>query len=303
MSDTEAGAPEPEDQSADASAADAPQRPRPAVAGTDAEQGAGQSAGPVPGPVSATSRARRIGGRPVVPAAPTPAPGTRRPGPTSPAAGSSRPAPTPSRPTKDATPPALSKAPKAPKPAKQPRLDAGPNARLLWVPAGVLGAAALVLIVLIAVAAHGVYYAKDGVSSGSRNKFQQEALAAAKTCIASINTYDYRKIPQAEATALACTTGKFTAQLKNVYETSIKVKAPPAKVTQTAQVNQAGIKDVSLDARQVDVLTFGQLTVTDVSTGTTPQFQPFGAILTMQKVGSQWLVAKVSADVGGAGGS
>ncbi len=107
-----------------------------------------------------------------------------------------------------ATPPAnltKAKAPKEPKAAKAPKPpkttpDGSPAAANLtaWIPTLVLGTAALVLLVLIAVSGHGVYYAKSGVSTTTRNTSQQAALAAAKTCIAAINTYDYRNIPTAE---------------------------------------------------------------------------------------------------------
>ena len=163
---------------------------------------------------------------------------------------------------------------------------------------------ALALVVVIAVASHGVYWSKTTVSASQRTTTQQAALAAAKSCVATINTYDYRKLPAAESAALACVTGKLTTDLKSVYSQKLVPEAPVAKATQTAQINQAGIRDVSSDGKQIDVLVFGQLTVTNVSTASTsPQYEPFGVVATMNDVNGKWLVAKLNADVGGSVGS
>ena len=250
-------------------------------------------------PESAASRARRIGGRPVV-ADSAPDLDKRE----------KRPAPAPSAAARPATPPAAKepkppKAPKEPKPPKAARpakepAAAGQGAALRWAPTSVLTAVAVILIVLIAIAAHGVYYAKKaGPSSTGSDPAQQQALAAAKTCIAAINTYDYRKLDQAEASALACTTGAFTTSLRTTFEKTIKPQAPAAQATQTAQVNQAGIQAVSPDGKQIQILMYGQLTITNVQTPSgSPRYDPFGIVVTMDKVGQTWLVAKYGSDVG-----
>ena len=249
---------------------------------------------PPPSPISAASRARRIGGRPIVPAPPGTEPQSKRPSPPPPGTGRHL-APPPVAPAKEPKPRKV----KEQKPPKEPR-TVRRGIAAAWVPAAVLGVAALVLVVLIGVASHGVYWSKSGVSASTRNTTQQAALASAKSCIATINTYDYRKLSTAEAAALSCTTGKFTSCLKSVYTKTLEPKAPVAKAVQTAQVNQAGIRDVSSDGKQIDILTYGQLTLTNVTTSTTtPQYDPFGAIVTMNKVGDKWLVSKIEADVGG----
>ncbi|MCZ4500308.1 MAG: hypothetical protein JWQ74_2863 [Marmoricola sp.] len=258
------------------------------------------SARPTPGPVSAASRARRIGGLPTAPTPSDEAPAKRRPAPPAPAPSPSAPGAAPQA-AKPPKPPKPAKEPKPPKEPRKARAGGEPRsgALLSWVPSGVLAAAAVVLVVCLAIAGHGVYYGKDGVSAGQRNTFQQQVLAAAKTCLAAINTYDYRKVPTAEAAALACTTGPFTASLKNTYEKTIKVKAPPAKAVQTAQVNEAGIRSVSPDGKQVDVLVIGQLAITNVQTTSgTPTYDPFGTVVTLDKVGSKWLIARYESDTG-----
>jgi len=168
----------------------------------------------------------------------------------------------------------------------------------------VFGVAALVLLVLIAVAGHGVYYAKSGISSSTRNSNQQAALAAAKSCIATINTYDYRTLPKNEAAALACITGQFTDSMKLTYSKTLIPEAPVAKATQTAQINYAGISSVSPDGTQIQVLLYGQFTVTNLQTASsgTPRYDIFGVTATMDKVKGKWLVAKYVSDTGAAGG-
>jgi len=168
----------------------------------------------------------------------------------------------------------------------------------------VLGVAALVLVVLIAIAGHGVYYAKTGVSGKSRDNTQQAALAAAKSCIATINTYDYRTLSKNESAALACITGAFTAKMKTTYTKTLLPEAPVAKATQTAQINYAGIRSVSADGMQVQVLLYGQLAVTNVQTASSgaPRYDVFGIVATMNKVGDRWLVAAYVSDTGDSAG-
>jgi Mce-associated membrane protein len=263
------------------------------------ESGEGE-AGPTrprPKPASAASRARRIGGLPA--AAPTASESPAQPAVSS---GQRRAVPEPKAPKAP-----KAKEPNAPKAPRTPRalrsLDGvpEPDSIALWIPSIVLSAAAVVMVVLIAVAGHGVYYGKSATSNSQRTAFSEEVLAAAKTCMAAINTYDYRRIDVAESAALACTTGKFTASLKKVFDTTIKPKAPAVKNIQTAKVNRAGIQSVSSDGKQVNVLLFGQLSVTNVSQ-TTPRIDVFGTVVTLDKVGSKWLIAKYESDVGVAGG-
>ena len=259
-------------------------RPRPRPRPESADGGA---SAPQPGPVSAASRARRIGGLPAA-SAPAPAPKTT-------------PAPEPK--TKAPKTPKPAKAPKAARPAKPPRVRpvGDENQSIaLWIPSIVLGAAIVILLTLIAVAGHGVYYAKSSTSSSARASFSEQVLAAAKTCMANINTYDYRAIPEAEDKALACTTGTFTAHLKEVFEKTIIPKAPAVKNAQVAQINYAGIQSVSPDSKQVNVLVYGQLSVTNVSQ-TTPRIDVFGTVVTLDQVGSKWLIAKYNSDAGVAG--
>jgi hypothetical protein len=254
---------------------------------------------PTPNPAS---RARRIGGRP------TPQPGSR-PSPTP----NPTPTPAPSVGPPDQTiDPVADRAslavdePAAPEPTPEgaPAKQRRRRGWLRWLPALVLGAGVIALVVVVVIASHGVYWAKSDNSEGARTARQEQVLAAAKKCFAQINTYDYRQLTGLVQRDTTCTTGTFTKDLSRALTSQIIPIAPRLKATQTAQVNRAGIASVSPDGRQVVILMYGQLSQTNSSTAkTSPRIDVVGAVVTVNKVGDQWLISKVDTDVGNALGS
>jgi hypothetical protein len=189
-------------------------------------------------------------------------------------------------------------------PGSKTEPDSGSPGRLRWIPAGILAVAAVVLLVLLAIASHGVYWAKTGDSAGARAANQEQVLASAKKCFAQVNTYDYRKLDGLVARDLPCTTGKFKTDLKEALQKTIIPQAPKAKAVQRAQVNRAGVSSVSSDGKQVVTLIYAQLVVSNSTTAkTTPRTDLVGAVVTMDRVGSKWLISKVGFDAGtGLGG-
>lgn len=230
-----------------------------------------------PKPTRATNRARRIGG-----AAKTPSP--------SPAPASA------AEPTVEGSPVKLDKRREPTETAKRPeravRTDENPPAAApMWVPALITlvgTAAAIVFIVLGVIASSGVWWGNTTPARDDRGA----VLAAAKSCMATMNTYDYRKLDQAEQAGLACTTGTLTSQYRTAFEKVVKPKAGTLKFTQTAQILDAGIETVSRDGSQWTVLVFGQLSTTNSATGTnTPRLDLFSARAVMQRVGTGWKIA------------
>jgi hypothetical protein len=219
---------------------------------------------PTPSPkAQAASRARRIGGRPQPGAAPRPT-----------AAVAPKPAPTESEVTPEPVPS-----------ASRPPLPVWLN----WLPAAVLGAVIVLVLVLGLVASHGVWWAKKSTDTAG---LRQQVLASAKGCMAKINTYDYRKLDASEAAGVACTTGDLTAQYKTTMEKLIKPQAPKVKFTQAATINSAGIESISKDGKQWVVLIFGQLSTTNSQDGTTtPKLSIFSAQATMERVHGTWLIS------------
>jgi hypothetical protein len=259
---------------------------------------------------SPTSRARRIGGRPTPRPSDSPTGGT-------PTAGTDAAEPAAAPPAQLVTEPVtVDKAPRpastsstpertkdTPSPAAKDSVEPAAARRTVpvpWIPASVLGLAVLVLLVLVVIASHGVYWAKPNASSGARTANQEQVLAATKKCFAQINTYDYRHL---DATLirndLACTTGRFTADLRRTLTTQIIPRAPKVKAAQTAQVNRAGIASVSPTGTQVVVLIYGQIAQSNTITAkNSPRVDVIGAIVTVDKVKDTWLIAKIDTDVG-----
>ena len=238
---------------------------------------------------SPASRARRIGGRPA-------------------------PAPTPPPAPDQAPAPAVEVRKPTHRPAPQPAPDshAQPAAEpqqtravpMSWLPAVVLGIGAVVLLVLLVISSHGVYWAKADASANSRTVRQEQVLAAAKKCFAQINSYDYRRLDGLVSQDLACTTGTFTHDLRQTLQTQILKLAPKLKATQTAQVNRAGVISVSPSGNQVVTLIYGQLAQSNSTTAKqSPRIDVVGAVVTVDKVGDRWLIAKVDTDVGNSLGS
>jgi Mce-associated membrane protein len=169
---------------------------------------------------------------------------------------------------------------------------------LQWLPAGILAVAVLVLLVLVVVFSHGVYWAKKSDSSGSRAVAQEQVLAAAKKCFVQINSYDYRHLDGLTEQDLACTTGTFTGDLRKALQTQILKYAPKIHARQTAQINYTGIASVSPAGDQVVVLIYGQLNQSNDNTAKKqPRVDIVDAVVTVSRVHGSWLISKVDSDI------
>jgi hypothetical protein len=260
---------------------------------------------PTPRRPSPTSRARRIGGRPTPrPTPPEAATESAEKGDKADKADRADRADRGVQLGKEPTPaPAAEPAEERDEPASRATRSGG-GLPVRWVPAGVLGLAVLALLVILVVAGHGVYWAKPDDSAGAKMARQEQVLAAAKKCFAQINSYDYRKLDGLMTKDLACTTGTFTSDLRKTLDTQIVPLAPKLKATQTAQVNKAGVALVSRSGNQVVTLIYGQLAQTNATTAKqSPRIDVVGAVVTVDKVGDQWLISKIDTDVGNSLGS
>jgi hypothetical protein len=160
---------------------------------------------------------------------------------------------------------------------------------LKWLPTGLLAAGVVAVLTIGVLVSHGTWWDKKTVNVGAQ---RGQVVAAAKSCMATMNSYAYNKLDAAEAKGLACTTGALTAQYKSAMEKVIKPQAAKVKFTQSAQVNNAGVESVSKDGKQWVVLVFGQLATTDnTTTANAPKLSIFSARVTMQQVKGHWLVS------------
>jgi hypothetical protein len=160
----------------------------------------------------------------------------------------------------------------------------------------VLSAGAIGMAVLLLVFSHGVWWGPDPKSvpaDKSAAVVREQVLAAAKTCVAAANTYQYTDLNSYESKALACTTGEFTNQLRDTIERLIKVNAPRLKSSQTAQINRGGIEAINDDGTQWTILLFGQLSVTN-NDNQQPRTDPFAAQVRMDKTNGKWLIGALT---------
>ena len=242
---------------------------------------------------SATSRARRIGGRPVR----TGAPGTAAPEGVrldKPAA-----AETPETVETTEAPDVTDTWTAPPEAAAEPTPAAGAPAErralLPWLPAALLTVVALVFGVLVAVFAatgHSGKAASSTTVSSQGQTLRERVLAAAKNCLAQANSYDYRTMQASEVEALKCATGSYARDLRTTFEKSLKVDAPKVHAIQSVQVDVAGIEGVSSDGRTWTVLLFGQVTINKTGQSGS-RVDPVAAKATLQQVGGRWLIAKL----------
>jgi pyruvate/2-oxoglutarate dehydrogenase complex dihydrolipoamide acyltransferase (E2) component len=192
-----------------------------------------------------------------------------------------------------AEPPAS--APAAPATGTEPHehdeASAGTGSALAWLPALLLGAAALVFAILIAIDASS---GSGSGSSAAGNRLREQVLAAAKQCAAQANTYDYRSLDASEAKAAACTTGVYHTENQSTFEKVIKKYAPKLHATQSAQIDTAGIENISEDGKTWTVLLFGQLVQTNNTTAKQGRYDPQAIEVVMTNVGGKWLVSALN---------
>lgn len=243
---------------------------------TDAARGGRR---PSPGP-SPTSRARRVAAAGVEARRPSPGTGDRG------MAAAARPAAT--RSSEAVSPEAV---PATDLPARDAPTPGEPVAELtpaghrapLWL-AVLLGLLVLAGVAAVVLAAN--LPAKSG-SSGERDR----ALAAAKTEVPLILSYNYASFDADVAKAKAELTGRAVTDYSTAMSQTIKPAAVKVKAVVQAQTDGAGVESVSPDGRQVTVVVFGEQKVTNTSLSA-PRTDLFRVRATLDLVGGNWLVSK-----------
>jgi Mce-associated membrane protein len=247
---------------------------------------------PSPGP-SPTSRARRVAAAGVEARRPSPRP--RPAAGTGPSSGTGEPAaPTATAPTATAppatAPPASASTGESPTAVEPP--VAGPVEPGAPRPArqAPLWLAVLLAVLVLAGVAAVVVAATRPSSSGSVGE-RDRALAAAKSEVPLILSYDYAHFDADVAKAKAQLTGRAVTDYTTAMTQTIKPAAIKVKAVVQAQTDGAGVESVAPDGRQVTVVVFGEQKVTNTSLSA-PRTDLFRVRATLDLVGGQWLVSK-----------
>jgi Mce-associated membrane protein len=128
------------------------------------------------------------------------------------------------------------------------------------------------------------------VKSGSTAE-RDQALAAAKSEVPLILSYDYRSFDAGVSKSKAALTGRAVDDYTKAMTTSIKPNAVKVKAVVQASTDGAGIESVSPDGKQVTAVVFGEQKVTN-STLSAPRTDLFRVRATLDLVGGRWLVSK-----------
>lgn len=121
-------------------------------------------------------------------------------------------------------------------------------------------------------------------------------LLDARTAVQGVDSYDYRTFARDRAAGHALTTGVFQAGYDESMSGSVQQHAQQNRTVQSCTVQRAGIVSMDSGAQQAVVLVLAVLSVSD-SAHPDAQRSPVSLNVTMQRVGTSWLIAAM-ADAG-----
>jgi len=134
----------------------------------------------------------------------------------------------------------------------------------------------------------------SGPAAFSNPDLVATVMAAAKTGVETVDSYDYRDLNAAIAAGLAATTGQFQASYRSAMTGSVATAAPDSMTVQHCVVENVGVTSVSDDLSRASVLVFGRLQITDSTTGPTPRVTKITLGVTLDAVGGSWLISAVN---------
>jgi Mce-associated membrane protein len=146
---------------------------------------------------------------------------------------------------------------------------------------------AVIALVLVAVNVLLVGWQKKTDISQERGR----VLAAAKSSVPVILSYNYQHFDADAAAAASLLTGRAKTDYQQAMSTTIKPAATSTKAVVEAQADTAGIESVSDSGSQVSLIVFGEQKVTNTAVSA-PRTDIFRVRLTMDRVGGKWLVSK-----------
>jgi len=199
------------------------------------------------------------------------------------------PAPTPVAgpvvdPVVDPAPPPAPKPPRS-RPARPPRSPRPGPSRLVL---GLLGALALVLVVVAAVLGLGVWNVGTVREQSQVDEATREAPSAAERAAATVLSYDYRSLGADEKAAERYMTPSYRKQYASTFDNLVRPHAPALHAKVTAQVKASGVSHA--DPHRVNVLVYVNQTTVSTANGGEPQQALNRVMLTMQQQGGTWKV-------------
>ncbi|HEU5271582.1 MAG TPA: hypothetical protein VFU36_16765 [Jatrophihabitans sp.] len=150
---------------------------------------------------------------------------------------------------------------------------------------------AVLLGVLVLTGVAAVVVAARLPSQSGSGRERDKALAAAKSEVPLILSYNYASFDADVAKAKAQLTGRAVTDYTTAMSQTIKPAAVKVKAVVQAQTDGAGVESVSPDGRQVTVVVFGEQKVTNTSLSA-PRTDLFRVRATLDLVGGTWLVSK-----------
>lgn len=145
---------------------------------------------------------------------------------------------------------------------------------------------ALAVVTLLAVAG-GAWHAQRAHLSAATAKARREALAAARTRVPDLLSYDRTSLDADLATALAQTTGRFTADYRRILSEVVQPTAKRRGISTRASVSAAGVVSGGRDR----VVVLVSLTQTSSARGGKPSLSGSRVEVTLERVGTAWKVA------------
>ena len=134
----------------------------------------------------------------------------------------------------------------------------------------------------------------EGPAQFSNPAVVSAVLAAARTGVEAINTYDYRNLNGAISAGLAATTGAFQTSYRAAMTGDVAATAPVTHTVQHCTAQRVGITSVGANLSSASVLVFGQLLTTDTTTGVTPRSTSITLGVSLQDVSGVWLISAVT---------
>lgn len=120
------------------------------------------------------------------------------------------------------------------------------------------------------------------------------AMTAARSAVQVVDSYDYRSLDDALASAVAVSTGPFRARVQDSFAGSLRSAATQLRTVQVCHVLAVGLRGMNEDGTAADLLVFAALAVTDTRSPAEPRSSPLTLSVSMSRIGDEWLLSEMT---------